>query len=64
MGEKSFAVMLDKSEWRRILNLLTEELDVWEPSSTEYRKLIFTIWKITDSTGIQKKIRPSEVEKP
>jgi hypothetical protein len=58
MGEKK--VQLPEIYWCRILNLLTEELDVWERTSQEYKQLQAIIFQIKKQSGI--KPRP-EVEK-
>jgi len=63
MGEKSHNISLHESTLKMILNLLTEELDVWEVNSPERSEILSTIAIIEWQTGIQKKSRP-EVEKP
>ena len=49
-------VFLGKMRWRRILNLLTEELEVWEPTSGDCADILATILMIETQTGIRKKI--------
>jgi len=61
MGEKG--VQLPEVYWRRILNLLTEELEVWEPKNADHKRIRAMIFQIESQTGIKKKPRP-EVEKP
>ena len=61
MGE--IEVRLIDPYWRRILNLLNEELDVWDKESIDYSQVYDIIVRIEMQTGIRKKPRP-EVEKP
>ena len=60
MGE--IEVRLIDPYWRRILNLLNEELDVWDKESIDYSQVYDIIVRIEMQTGIRKKPRP-EVEK-
>jgi hypothetical protein len=53
MYEKS--VQLPEGEWRRILNLLDEELGVWEAESEESIRILRTMRAIESQTGIRKK---------
>jgi len=53
MYEKS--VQLPEGEWRRILNLLDEELGVWEAESEESIRILRTMRVIESQTGIRKK---------
>jgi len=41
--------------WKLILNLLNEELDVWEKDSSTYALITVTIRTIEYQTGIRKK---------
>ena len=54
---------LPTAYWRRILNLLNEELEVWDEKSIEHDMLTDSIFLIEKQTDIRKKPRP-EVEKP
>ena len=56
MGEKT--TQLPEEYWCRILNLLTEELDVWEPKSADHKQIRAMIFQIESQTGIKKKPRP------
>lgn len=54
MSDLILNVGLPASVWRSILNLLTEELDVWPADSDEYRNFQATISLIERRTGIRK----------
>jgi len=63
MGEKYTGVVLEEEQWKRVLNLLNEELEVWGALSSDYAQIEIIIGVIETRTGIKKKPRP-EVEKP
>jgi len=56
--EDDESVHLPRVCWIRILNLLTEELDVWEKESPDYNQIDAMISAIEAETGIRKKANP------
>jgi hypothetical protein len=55
-------VRLEDNGWRLILNLLNEELDVWENDSTTYAFVTVTIRTIEIQTGLRKKAAPDSLK--
>ena len=57
------AVRLSRKQWRRILNLLKEELQFWREESAVYREITETILMIECQSGIHKKVGDTNDEK-
>lgn len=51
---------LSEADWKRILNLLNEELDYWERESADYATYLSMISEIERQTGIKKKVECKE----
>lgn len=57
-AEHTHTVRLEDNGWKLILNLLTEELDVWDKDSSMYGFVTVTIQTIEIRTGLRKKRAP------
>ncbi len=54
---KLLSLRLPEEDVRRILNLLTEELDVWDAGSSDHEDIVLLIAWIESETGIKKRAK-------